>query len=62
MFDGVAAPFDRLDSINVTERVKVGLASPSGFIGFTLRTNMDGTVSFGSVEHGEALKLVILTE
>ena len=64
VFDGVAAPFAVLIAINVTERVRSGLASPSGLIGFTLRTNMDGTVTFGSVEDGlvVAPKLVILTE
>ena len=64
VFDGVAAPFDVPVAINVTERVKNGLASPSGLIGFTLRTNTQGTVTFGSLEDGAVVhpKLVIVTE
>ena len=64
VFDGVAAPFDVPVAINVTERIKRELASPSGLIGFTLRTNSEGTITFGAVEDGPASapKLVILTE
>jgi hypothetical protein len=64
VFDGVAAPFEVPVAINVTERVKSGLASPSGLIGFTLRTNTQGTITFGSIEDGLAAapKLVISTE
>lgn len=64
VFDGVAAPFDVPVAINVTGHVKSGLASPSGLIGFTLRTNTKGTITFGSIEDGlvVAPKLVILTE
>jgi len=64
VFDGVAASFEVPVAINVTERVKSGLASPAGLIGFTLRTNTDGVITFGSVEDGlvVAPKLVIVTE
>ena len=63
VFDGVATPFGTV-AINVTERVKRGLISPSGFIGFTLRTNMKGTVTFSALEDGAVVhpKLVVVTE
>lgn len=62
--DGVAASITVPVSINVTERVKSVLASPSGMIGFTLRTNMEGIVAFGSLEDGPAAAplLVIVTK
>jgi len=64
VFDGVAAPFDVPVLINVTDRVRSGLKSPSGMIGFTLRTNANGIVTFGSLEDGlvVAPRLVIQTE
>ena len=64
VFDGAAAPFDVPVLINVTDRARSGLNSPSGMIGFTLRTNANGTVTFGSLEDGlvVAPKLVILTD
>jgi hypothetical protein len=62
VFDGVAAPFDVLVAIDVTNRVKSALATASGFVGFTFRTNTDGVISFGSLDTGPAPKLVILTE
>jgi cobyrinic acid a,c-diamide synthase len=58
----VAAPFDVLVAIDVTNRVKSALATASGFVGFTFRTNTDGVISFGSLDTGPAPKLVILTE
>jgi hypothetical protein len=64
VFDGVKAPFDRPVSIDVTDRVKRGLSSPAGMIGFTLRSNANGTVTFGSIEDGAVVtpRLIVVTE
>lgn len=64
VFDGVAARFDRPVSIDVTASVKSGMSSPAGMIGFTLRSNANGTVTFGSIEDGAVVtpRLIVVTE